>query len=134
MSKRYYISPIVGTGDEFDPFRPKVADYGVPWAGSIPSDPKTGHPTSEWALVVVNAKNHSALLADGAIDALPDFPLDGKVSSVHTVTKNAMINKMKKRGIKTSFIAGTDGYREVIRGVGRLLDEQFDENNFDVAE
>lgn len=134
MSKRYYISPIIGTGSEEDPFRPKVADYGVSWAGSIPSNPNTGHPTSPWALVIVNAKNHAALLADGTIDALPDFPLDGKVSSVHTATKNAMINKMQARGIDTSFIAGTDGYREVIRGVGKILDPQFDENNFDVAE
>ena len=134
MSKRYYISPIVGDGTEFNPFRPKIADYGVAWAGSIPSDPKTGHPTSTWTLVLVNAKNHAALLADGAIDALPDFPLDGKVSSVHTATKKSMVNKMKARGINTSFIAGTGGYREVIRGVGKLLDAQFDENNFDVAE
>lgn len=134
MPKRYYISPIVGDGTEFNPFRPKVADYGVAWAGSIPSDPVTGRPTSAWALVVVNAKNHAALLADGAIDALPDFPLDGKVRSVHTATKNNMVSKMKKRGIDTAFIAGTGGYREVIRGVGKLLDAQFDENNFDVAE
>lgn len=134
MSKRYYISPIIGDGSEFNPFRPKVADYGVSWAGSIPSDPNTGQPLSTWALVVVNAKNHAALLADDAINALPDFPLDGKVSSVHTATKNNMIAKMKKRGINTAFIDSTDGYREVIRGVGKILDPQFDENNFDVAE
>lgn len=133
MAKRYYISPIVGDGSIDNPYRPKVADHGVAWSGAIPTGPD-GKPLKPWALVIVAAKNHAALIADPDIDDLPDFPLDGKVSSVHTATKNAMKAKMEKRGIATGFVDGTDGYREVIRGIGKLLDPTFDENNFDVAE
>ena len=94
MSKRYYISPLIGTGNEFDPFRPKVADYGVSWVGSIPNNPETGQPLFNYCLVLVNTQNHGQLIADSAIDSLPDFPLDGKVSSIHTVTKNNMIKNV----------------------------------------
>lgn len=131
--KRYYLSNIVGTGDDMDPYRPKVADHGVSWVGVIPSDPVTGKPVSTWALVLVEAINHAALLADGAIDALPVFPLDGKVSAIQTATKNAMVSDLQARGIDTAFIGNADGYRDVIRGIGRTLEPAFDENHFDVA-
>lgn len=131
--KRYYISPIVGTGAEDDPYRPKVADYGVSWVGVIPSNPDTGRPVYPWCLVLVEAINHAALLADGAIDALPEFPLDGKVSAITRATKTRMSTALSKRGIDTSFIGSADGYRDVIRGIGRSLEASFDENGFDVA-
>lgn len=130
--KRYYISPIIGDGTEFNPFRPKIADYGVAWVGSIPSDPNTGQPLFNWTLVMVNAVNHGTVLADNAIDALPDFPLDGKVSAINTATKNAMLTKLEARGIDTAFIGNADGYRDVIRGIGQKLEPTFSENNFDV--
>jgi hypothetical protein len=130
--KRYYISPIIGDGTEENPFRPKVADHGVAWVGSIPSDPDTGHPLFAWTLVLVNAINHGPLLADQTIDAMPDFPLDGKVNAINTATKNAMLSKMQARGINTEFIGNADGYRDVIRGVGQKLEPTFSENNFDV--
>lgn len=130
--KRYYLSPIVGTGDETDPYRPKVADYGVNWVGVIPSLP-TGQPAFSWALVLVEAVNHGKILADAAIDALPDFPLDGKVSAIQTATKNRMLEAMTARGINTSFVGSADGYRDVVRGIGRALEATFDENHFDVG-
>lgn len=133
MAKRYYISPIIGDGSIDNPYRPKVADHGVAWSGAIPTGPD-GKPVKPWALVIVAAKNHAPLVADRDLDALPDFPLDGKVSAIQTATKNAMKNKLAARGIATAFIDGTDGYREVIRGVGRMLEPTFDENNFDVAD
>ena len=132
MTKRYYISPIIGDGSEFNPYRPKIADHNVPWVGNIPSDPVNGAPLFAWSLVLVNPPTHAALLTDSTLDALPEFPLDGKVSSIQTATKNAMIAKLKARSIDTGFIAGTDGYREVIRGIGKTLEPAFDENNFDI--
>lgn len=131
--KRYYVSSIIGDGSIENPYRPRVADHGVAWAGNIPTGPD-GKPTSTWALVVVDAKNHAALIADKDIDDLPDFPLDGKVSAIQNATKTTMKTKLAKRGIPTAFIDGTDGYREVIRGVGRLLQADFNENDFDVSE
>lgn len=131
--KRYYISPIIGDGSEFDPFRPKIADYGVSWVGVIPNDPATGLPLFSWCLVRVEAINHGVILADNTIDALPDFPLDGKVSAINTATKNRMMTALANRGIDTSFVGNSDGYRDVIRGVGRVLEPSFDENNLDIA-
>lgn len=132
MSKRYYISPIVGDGTEENSFRPKVADYPVKWVGIIPSDPVTGLPLFAWTLVLVEAQNHGQLISDGAIDPMPEFPLDGKVSAIHNATKNDMLARLQARGIDTTFIGNADGYRDVIRGVGRHLEPTFDENNFDV--
>ena len=123
---------MVGTGDEFDPYRPKVADYGVDWVGTIPTHPDTGKPVFTWTLVLVNTVNHGKLLADNSIDAMPDFPLDGKVSAINTATKNAMISKLQARGIDTAFVSNADGYRDVIRGIGQKLEPSFNENNFDV--
>lgn len=131
--KRYYLSPIIGDGSESDSFRPKIADYGVSWVGVIPSDPVTGRPLHEFALVLVEAVNHAAILADTTIDALPDFPLDGKVSAINTATKNRMISTLERRGIDTSFVSNADGYRDMIRGIGKGLDLNFDENHFDVT-
>lgn len=131
--KRYYISPIVGDGSIENPYRPKVADHGVSWSGVIPTD-SAGKPTQSWTLVVVNAKNHSKILADKTIDDLPDFPLDGKVGSIQNATKNKMKNAMAARGINTYIADNADGYREVIRGIGRVLQVDFDENAFDVEE
>jgi hypothetical protein len=45
-----------------------------------------------------------------------------------------MISKLQGRGINTEFIDTTDGYRGVIRGIGRQLVADFDENNFDISE
>lgn len=131
--KRYYISPIVGTGAEDDPYRPKVADYGVSWVGVIPSNPDTGRPVYPWCLALVEAINHASLLADRDIKPLPDFPLDGKVSAINKATRNRMSADLQGQGIDTSFIGSADGYRDVIRGIGRSLAASFDENGFDVA-
>jgi hypothetical protein len=129
--KAYYVSKIIGTGTEDDPYRPKVADHGVSWAGSILSRPD-GKPLHPDCLVVVEAVNHAPLRADPDIDAMPDASLDLKVSSINTATKNGMINKLRKRGFATQFIDSTDGYRDVIHGIGRQRDPDFDVANFDV--
>lgn len=131
--KRYYISTIIGDGSEFDPFRPKIADYGVSWVGVIPSDPTTGQPLFPWTLVLVEAISHASLLADRDITPLPDFPMDGKVSAINTATRNRMVADLQAQGVDTSFIGSADGYRDVIRGIGRALEASFDENGFDVA-
>lgn len=132
--KRYYICDILGTGDPEDPFRAAVAELGVNYVAEIKSDPVTGLPLAPWALVCVATKNHSPLLNRPGLDAMPDFPLDGKVSAIQTATKNAMLERMQARGIDISFVGNADGFRDVIRGVGRLLNDNFNENNFDVSE
>lgn len=132
--KRYYICDIIGDGSENNPYRPAVSDYGVSWAGTIKSDPVTGHPVLPYAFVVVGGNKHVEIQRDSRIDDLPDFPMDAKVSSMHKPTKDKMVEKLQKRGIPTAFLATADGYREVIRQIGRQLEPQFDENGLDVAD
>lgn len=132
--KRYYLCDIIGDGTEFNPFRPAVADYDVPWAGMIKSDPVTGVPLQPFALVIVGGNKHVDILRDARVTPMPDFPLDAKVSGMHKPTKDAMIIAMQKRGIPIEFLSTVDGYREVIRTVGRQLEPAFDENGFDVAD
>lgn len=127
MAKRYYLCDVIGDGTEFNPFRPAIADEGVNWVGEVSSD-------NTKALVLVNVSNHSALLSDPQFDSMPDFPLDAKVNSLQSQAKNAMLNAMSKRGFATGLISSADGYRDVIRGIGRELNPNFDENNFDVSE
>ncbi|SOD42355.1 hypothetical protein [Nitrosovibrio sp. Nv4] len=139
MAKKYYICDIIGDGQDVPPtpttgpFRPVIADLGVSWVGSIPSDPVTGHPLHTWTLVLVNTDNHAKVIDAKGVDALPDFPLDGKVNAINNVTKSRMNEALVRRGINTDFVSGSDGYRDVIRGIGQKLEAAFDENNFDVA-
>jgi hypothetical protein len=132
--KRYYIAKIIGDGTETNPYRSAIHKYqDLQYeSGEIPSDPVTGAPLVGYVLAVVHGKDHSRIAADPDIDALPDFPLDGKMSSLHTVTKNKFINALKKHGIDTSSIGSVDGYREAIRLVGKSINPSFDENNFDL--
>jgi hypothetical protein len=139
MTKRYYVSKILGDGSEENPYRPAVADHGVNWSGSIATDeneasPNYGKPLFADCLVIVATSNHAKLRNDPNISALPDFALDGKVSSINTVTKNAMIAALKKRGFSTSDVANTDGFRELLQSIGRQRDPKFNVDNFDVAE
>lgn len=134
MSKRYYISKIIGTGDETDPFRPKVADYGVAWVGSIESDPITGRPLHVDCVVLVSTANHAVLKGDPDIDAMPDFPLDGKMSAVTAGIKNGMFDALTARGFDVSGLGQTDGYRDVLQQIGLQRSPVFNIDNFDVAE
>jgi len=133
MSRRYYLCDVIGDGTFENPYRSAAAAYGLSYVSDIPVD-TMGHPTSPWTLTLVNALNHAALLSDSRISALPDFPLDGKISAINNATKNAMIARMRARGIDTSFVDKSDGYRDVIRALGLTLNPNFNENNFDVSD
>ena len=129
--KRFYLCDIIGTGDEFDPYRVSVADYHVNYVALIPSNPSTGAPLFSWALTRVSAGNHSTLVH--ICDPMPDFPMDGKVAGINQATKATMKDRIKARmGGSAAWIDNTDGYREVIRTIGQFQEPGFDENNFDV--
>lgn len=139
MAKRLYLCDIIGTGDEFDPYRPAVADLGVSWVGSIPTHPEGhpdyGKPAHTWALVLVAAKDHAAVRQHAGVDPLPDFPLDGKVSAINAATKGQMKAALVRRGLNADAIVDAkDGFREVVRGIGQALDPVFDENKFDITD
>lgn len=136
--KRYYLAEI----EQFEfesgsmAYRCRASAYPdlIFEGGEIYTDPVTGIPTNKFALVLVKSRDHAKLVNDPKMAAMPDVSLDMKVSSIHTPTKNKMINDLKRLGIDTSFIQTTDGYREVIRGIGKINNPDFDENKFDVNE
>jgi hypothetical protein len=136
MSKRYYITRIIGDGSEDNPYRGKVSLYNVGQATSIPSDddpesPNYGKPLYEYGLSLVNTADHTALAADPEIDALPDFPLDGKFMGISEVVRSAMLSSLQARGYSVTGINDVDGYRDVIEWIGKQREACFNIDNFD---
>ena len=131
MSKRYYLSDIIGTGDIDDPYRPAVADLGVQWVGTIESGPD-GRPLYTDCVTLVDTVNHGALRSDPRIDPLPDFPLDGKLSSINASTKSSMDAALSRRGFNLTGINSSDGYRDVLQKIGQQRSAAFDIDKFDV--
>lgn len=132
--KRYYACDLIGDGSMDDPYRPAIADYGANYVAAYPpQDVSTGAYQGSHVLVLVNAVNHTKLMADAGADVLPDFPLDGKLSAMRTTTLKEMNTMLEGRGFSVTW-GNADGYRDVIRSVGQQLDPNFHEDNFDVAE
>jgi len=136
--KRYYLAEIelVETVPGMPEYRSRASAYPdlIFEGGEILTDPLTGKPVHKFTLVLVKSRDHARIINDPKMHALPDVALDVKVSSIHTATKNNMVDTLKKLGVDTGFIQTTDGYREVILGIGRLNNPNFDENRFDVNE
>lgn len=130
--KRYFLSPIIGTGTFGDDYRPKISDHGVSHVSVIPTGPD-GQPTSDWALCLVEAVNFAPLLTDPALRALPDFPLDVRLSAMSTTARTAAESAVTHFGVAVETLNFNSGYRELVRSIGRTLEPLFDENNFDVA-
>lgn len=134
MAKRYYLADIIGDGSIENPYRPAGVDGLNHVAVFPPQDPQTGQYARPHCMVLVNTANHAPLRNRQGVDPLPDFPLDGKVQAVETAAKNQAVNALTRRGFKNDHFTLKDGYREVIRSIGKELDSNFDENNFDVSE
>jgi hypothetical protein len=137
MSKRYYLCDIVGDGTRDNPYRPAVANLtnpGVNYVAVIPSDPATGRPLAAWCLVLASTNNHARIQALPAVDTMPDVSLDTQWNSIDKTRSDAAKAALARRGIGPPSIAPGDGYRVFVRGLGRQLQPDFVEDNFDVAD
>lgn len=130
--KRYYVCRVVGDGTENNPYRPKVANYPVNWVGILGSNPD-GTPKKAWALVLVNAVDHTALLADNQIKAIPDLSLDATWGTLSTPQRNAAKNAIEAEGIDLSWVNNQTTIRKILRYLGQEQESGFNENKFDVA-
>lgn len=130
--RRYFLSPVIGSGGITDPYRAKIADFGVGVVALIPTNAQ-GQPTSAWALCLVNAPNHTALLSDRDIKALPDFPLDAKFEAMSGPAISAGVAALSHFDIPLAELETEHGYREFIRSLGQRLEPAFNESNFDTA-
>lgn len=134
MAKRYYLAPVVQrsrSGQTYNVL--KVDDYHVNYVAEIPTG-ADGIPLFNWGIALVNAVNHAPLLADPEITALPDFPLDVVLNAMQSGVRNRMLNVLQAKGIDAQGLTSSVGFRDVIRAVGRHLNANFSEDNFDVAE
>lgn len=135
MAKRYYLCDLIGDGQSPETaYRAVVQDYGVNHVAEFPPQNADGTYSRMQCLVLVNAANHLPLLNDSRIDPAPDVSLDVKVAAVHRQTMQKFEDRAKARGYDTGVFSTADGFRDVIRGLGRQLSPNFHEENFDVSE
>lgn len=140
MAKRYYIARVVQ--DPTGAYGSAVANVVDPGTGmlafattsKIATDPNTGLPLHDWCLTIAAGPNHGVVAGNPDIDALPAYPLDARVSAMHTPTRNAMAARMQARGIDPAFIGLADGFRDVLDHLGRIHDPAFTVDDFDAQE
>lgn len=140
MARRYYVSDIVGTGTDEDPYEPRAVRVarlaGIPIRAvhEIATDPVTGHPTRNWAFSRLAAQAHATLIAAAGVDALPDLTLDALLSSLTNAQLTVIRNRLEARGIDTSQLTGQRAFRFLVRLLGRLQNAAFEEDNFDTSD
>ena len=133
--KRYYLSPVVGTGSIDDPFRAAVADYGQQSVAAIIPTGLDGRPVFPWALTIVGRLNHGPLLSDAALGPLPDFPKDVRLSAMSAVAKTQLENGLSLFRLPTTLIGeASRAWRDVLRDIGRQLEPAFHEDALDCAD
>lgn len=124
MTMRYYICPVVGSGKRDDPYRAKAADHGLPHVAVIPSLPD-GSPEHAWCLSTVDATDHTPLLSDAELTALPELKHADAWLSARSEDREVVMTKAASLGIT---IASDQDFGRVLRQIGLKLDPGFDEN------
>ncbi len=133
--KRYYISPIIGDGSEWSPFRPKVADYPVSYAAVYPpQNMTTGQYLGNWCLVIAAAADHRALVRDAALVPCPDLTLDARLDSASLAVRDKFLQGLAAKGIATTNIKSNEAYRLALRAIGQQLDPAFLEDGLGISE
>lgn len=131
MASRYYLCDVIGDGTEENPYRADLEDApnidGI--SAKIASGPD-GRPVFPYCLCVVEAKNHMPLRLRPNVDALPEVSLDNRMSAVSQAARARLDDAMARRKIPTTGFAVAEGYRDVIRLLGKRLDSTFDPDNF----
>lgn len=140
--KRYCVCKIIGDGVTPETARRAAIDDVLdPDTGlrafnftTLPWKTTNGLPDLDWCLVIAAGKDFKLLDGNADVDVLPDYPLDVKVGSMDTETKGEAFAKLGDRGIDVSALGNLDGYRKVIRSLGKEHNVNFNENAFDVSE
>lgn len=141
--KRYYVCKVYGNGDLDAPNTPTTGAYRPALADII--DPATGmkafgftaqispgqHP---WCLVIAGGNKHGLVNNHPDIDPLPAYAMDVRLSAMHTPTKVMMMNKLSARGIDTGQFANADGFRDIVRALGKAHGAAFNEDDFDTTD
>ena len=125
--RRYYLAPIIGDGQSTETVY-RVQLPRVNHSAVIPSNAATGAPLFSWALCVVEAPDHGAMLADAALTALPNLGLDQALDQISTSQRNALFAALDGKGINRVGLTQASTMRDVLRRIGRYLEAAFDES------
>ena len=133
MSVRYYLSSYTTKVIGGQPsYLPKVATYPILAFSSVGGDDPRA--TGAWALCVVEANDHTPLLADAEIAALPDSAFDARISSLSNAAKTQLAAALTKFALQQRVTYGNaDAWRTVLRKLGALNLASFSEDNFAAA-
>lgn len=138
--KRWFLSPVIGTGTDDDPYRAALLDRTLARGGpvrsvvcEIASDPVTGAPLAPWALCVASGRDLTGLAGLPQTYELPDITKDATASTLTGAKRNEVNAALSARGIAVRVVPSTP-WREVLRGVGRALNPAFHEDRLDVPD
>lgn len=120
MPRRVYLSKIVGSGTEDDPFRAKVADHGAAHGATIPSQ-ADGTPASTWALLIAEATSLDSVDGDADNDGLPQTAADATLTGKERKDAQRVLDKW---GAPVTVAQG-DTLRSVVERTGRALDPDY---------
>lgn len=126
MPKRYFLSPIIGTGPISDPYRLKAADYATIGHAAIIPSKADGTPRFNWGIALLNATDLTTALADNNIAAFPDLQLDQTISAAQATNINAA---MVKFSIAITVSAG-ETFRSVLVRLFTVLGLNFTDSGF----
>lgn len=107
---------------------------GSPWWPDGTGKRHAYIPAQGWGLSIVDVglagRATVPVPNDPDVFALPEHGLDTKVQAMHGPSRAAMTSWIQSLGVATDFIQAADGYREVIRHLGRIGKPDFDETTF----
>lgn len=130
--KRYALVPVIGTGTESDPWRPKVPE-GLSYSAVIPAR-ADGSPALPWGLVIVAASDLAALDEDVDLDAFPHVPLSTRLGDLPATWRQRIRAALERRGVDTSQATANNTVGDLLRYIGRHLDGNFTLEYLDVRE
>ena len=128
--RRSYISPIETVVDPhgWTVRQPRVTTL----LGKFPQSVvyPAGGSAATWCLVLIDAPDHTAALADATIDAFPDVSgLDVNLGAIAPSLRNRFLTALANRGVDTSALTTSSSFREAVRMAGRTIEPTYDENN-----
>ena len=116
----YYLSPVVGTGSEQDPYRLKISDYYGHTVAVV-------DPTLGWGVGMVRDELHAASASDPDVYRFPAglSTLIGELPADH---QSQLVAFLTGYGLPSSSTLG-----EALRMFALLSDDRFEVSNFGVG-
>lgn len=130
MPKRLYLSPVVTLQREDAQVRTsKIASLLSAGVVTGTVQQLIG-PARNWCLVLADVLDHTPLEQDAELHPLPVYPFDGRLSAMERTALQRLETRLQALGVDTSQFKASDGYRLVVRFVGRHLEPAFNEQTY----